>query len=83
MFRRAILEKLSFNQNIKASSEAKDFIKRLLTKGPKKRLGSKGGAIELMNHSFLSTFNWNALLAKTAQSPYNPLKDVEDWKQNF
>lgn len=53
MFKKTILEKLNFDQTVTISSEAKDFIKKLLTKSPNKRLGSEGGALEILSHPFL------------------------------
>jgi serine/threonine protein kinase len=39
---------------ISLSNECKDFIRNLLIKDPSKRLGSKGGMNQVMNHPWLS-----------------------------
>lgn len=83
MYQKTILEKLNFSDNITVSEDAKDFIKKLLTKSPKNRLGNQGDALDIMNHPFLSDFDWSGLLTKTIKPCYNPIKDVDDWLENF
>lgn len=73
MFQKTIMEKLVFNDNISVSEEAKDFMKKLLTKSPKNRLGGQRDALDLMDHPFLIDFDWSSLLGKVSKPPYNPL----------
>ncbi|KRX00703.1 Protein kinase-like domain [Pseudocohnilembus persalinus] len=51
------------------SQEAKDLIKQLLNRNPKKRLGAQNDAIDIKNHIFFKDFNWDDLLDKKFQMP--------------
>ena len=59
-----------------------DVCKGLLTKDETKRLGcSKDGAREIMNSSFFSTIDFNALLRKEIKPPFKPeVTDEKDTK---
>jgi len=46
--------------NDMVSEEASDFVNRLLTLSPEKRLGY-GGVEEVKNHSFFTDVDWNKL----------------------
>ncbi|XP_074646611.1 ribosomal protein S6 kinase alpha-5-like isoform X2 [Tubulanus polymorphus] len=60
------------------SPEAKDFILKLLTKDPKKRLGAKGGH-EIKKHPFYKTIIWDKLETKVLDPPFKPkIKDELD-----
>jgi serine/threonine protein kinase len=60
--RNQILNKILKDRHIEfkeyMTKEAKDLIKRLLTKDPKRRLGSKRGAAEIKEHSFFDCIDW-------------------------
>lgn len=58
----------TFPDNVKISEEAKDLIRRLLTLQPEKRLGF-GGAIEIQQHPFLKSINWDDLYHKRLEAP--------------
>ena len=60
--------KFSFPEGIRVSDEAKDLIRKLLTKAPELRLGSKGGA-EIMEHPFFRNINWDDLYNKKLTAP--------------
>lgn len=55
---------LKFPEGSAISSAAKDLIRGLLVKDPKKRLGFKRGATEIKQHPFFDTVNW-ALIRST------------------
>lgn len=83
MYKNIVFNELKFKKNTSCSDEAKDFIAGLLSKKPKKRLGSQADALEVMNHPWLSDINWPKLLEKKLTLPYKPLKPDDDWEQNF
>lgn len=61
---------------------AKDLIKKLLVKDPKKRLGArKDGVNKLKSHSFFSQTNWEELENKKVTPPFLPqLNSLTDTK---
>ena len=60
--------KFVFPDHIKVSEESKDFIRRLLTLKPEQRLGFKGG-IEIQQHPFFKSINWDDLFNKRLEAP--------------
>jgi len=60
------------------SKEAKDLIKRLLTRDVAKRMGSESGADEIREHKFFSSLNF--ALIRDMSPPILPLvKDYSPW----
>lgn len=57
---------------IEVSNNAKDLIRKLLDKNPKKRLGSNGGIDEILAHPFFESLNLEKLLKKELVPPYKP-----------
>ncbi|XP_038629283.1 ribosomal protein S6 kinase alpha-5 isoform X3 [Scyliorhinus canicula] len=67
---------------------AKDVMKQLLVKDPKKRLGSgPGGADEIKSHPFFQKINWDELSAKSIEAPFKPVirdeLDVSNFAEEF
>ena len=60
------------------SPESADFINNLLMRKPDERLGTKKGASELKEHSWLKYYPWNELQEKKLPAPFIPEK-----KDNF
>lgn len=60
--------KYKFPENIRVSEEAKDLIRRLLVRKPEQRLGHKGG-VEIQQHPFFKTINWDDLFYKRLEAP--------------
>ena len=60
--------------------QAKDVIKRLLTKEPPKRLGvMRGGASAVKKHPWFAPTDWKALVAREVEAPWVPnIKDEVD-----
>jgi serine/threonine protein kinase len=56
------------------SPEAIDLIQSLLKKNPNERLGSNGGAVEIMSHPWFSSIEWDNL--NTCKAPIIPTKDI-------
>lgn len=61
------------------SLEGRSFVKALLNRNPKHRLGAHGDAEELKNHKFFDGTDWNALMNKNVVPPFKPkIKSVLD-----
>jgi len=72
MYKNTLLKDVKFRKGVKVTAEAKDFIKRLLEKNPKRRLGSIADSLEIMSHPWLSDFNWGKLIDKKLKPVYEP-----------
>ncbi|PGH06547.1 AGC/AKT protein kinase [Helicocarpus griseus UAMH5409] len=61
------------------STEGRNFVKGLLNRNPKHRLGATDDAKELMAHPFFHDVDWEALGRKNVVPPFKPkLKSVMD-----
>lgn len=61
------------------STEGRNFVKGLLNRNPKHRLGANGDADELKNHAFFADVDWEALQQKRVVPPFKPkLKSALD-----
>lgn len=65
-----------------------DFIRRLLIKDPRKRLGGgEGDAKELKRHSFFKSLDWEKLARKEIPAPFKPIirneLDVSNFSEEF
>ncbi|KAK4941635.1 Serine/threonine-protein kinase [Elasticomyces elasticus] len=61
------------------STEGRNFVKGLLNRNPKHRLGANGDAEELMQHPFFTDVEWDALGKKNLIPPFKPkLSSVAD-----
>src|SRR5256884_8309184 len=61
------------------SAEGRNFVKGLLNRNPKHRLGAIDDAKELMSHPFFHDIDWEALSRKNVIPPFKPkLKSVMD-----
>lgn len=61
------------------SNEGRNFVKGLLNRNPKHRLGAKNDAEELKTHAFFADTDWNAMMHKMVVPPFKPkLKSVMD-----
>lgn len=71
----------------KIGEDARDFITKLLSKVPKKRLGFKNGAKELKEHRFLKDIDWQKLAKKELEAPkpfvINCKDDVSQFDEEF
>ena len=70
------------------SFTVQDFIRRLLVKDPRKRLGGgPGDAMELKRHLFFKDLNWHALANKQIPAPFIPKisgeLDVSNFAEEF
>lgn len=65
------------------SVEGRNFVKGLLNRNPRHRLGAEGDAKELMNHPFFRDVDWDALAAKKLPPPFKPQVASETDTSNF
>jgi serine/threonine protein kinase len=56
------------------SDECTDFIKKLLIRNPKTRLGAKYGFHEIKNHPWLRDINWDSINLKMKELNKYPKK---------
>lgn len=65
------------------SPEGRDFVKGLLNRNPKHRLGATHDAPELMAHPFFKDIDWDMLKKKQIPPPYKPHVSSDDDTSNF
>jgi serine/threonine protein kinase SCH9 len=65
------------------SSEGRSFVKGLLNRNPKHRLGAQRDAEELKEHPFFSDIDWDALAKKNVAPPFKPILKSEEDVSNF
>jgi X-X-X-Leu-X-X-Gly heptad repeat protein len=65
------------------TTEGRNFVKGLLNRNPKHRLGSQGDAEELKNHPFFADVDWEALAKKNVVPPFKPKLKSELDVSNF
>lgn len=65
------------------SPEGRNFVKGLLNRNPKHRLGANGDARELRAHPFFNDVDWALLAAKAIPPPFKPVISSETDTSNF
>ena len=65
------------------SSEGRSFVKSLLNRNPKHRLGAQRDAEELKEHPFFADIDWDALAKKNVAPPFKPILKSEEDVSNF
>lgn len=65
------------------STEGRNFVKGLLNRNPKHRLGAKDDAKELMAHPFFHDIDWDALGRKQVIPPFKPKLQSDTDTSNF
>ncbi|KAF1814842.1 Pkinase-domain-containing protein [Eremomyces bilateralis CBS 781.70] len=65
------------------STEGRNFVKGLLNRNPKHRLGFTGDAEELKAHPFFEDVDWDALMKKNVVPPFKPKLKSELDVSNF
>ena len=63
---------VKFPKRVNLSEDAKDVIRKLLEKNPKKRLGSQSGIEEIKNHPFFASLDFDAIVQKKIPAPFIP-----------
>ncbi|KAI9644616.1 Serine/threonine-protein kinase [Ciborinia camelliae] len=65
------------------TTEGRNFVKGLLNRNPKHRLGATDDAEELKRHPFFSDIDWEALTKKLITPPFKPKLKSETDTSNF
>ncbi|KAF9892768.1 hypothetical protein FE257_001170 [Aspergillus nanangensis] len=65
------------------STEGRNFVKGLLNRNPRHRLGANGDAKELMAHPFFHDIDWQALGRKEVIPPFKPKLKSDTDTSNF
>lgn len=65
------------------STEGRNFVKGLLNRNPKHRLGANGDAQELKDHPFFADVDWTVLAKKNVVPPFKPQLKGELDVSNF
>jgi len=75
--------KLKFPPAPEVSEDGKDFIRCLLVREPKKRLGSLNDFDDLKKHKWFKDLNWDLLHEKKIEAPFKPKVVGDNWMDNF
>ncbi|EAR84905.2 Serine/Threonine kinase domain protein (macronuclear) [Tetrahymena thermophila SB210] len=75
LFGNILTQPVKFDPRIQGN--LKDLLSGLLQKDPNKRLGSKYGALEIINHPWFSDLNWESLRLRKIIPPFKPKVDNE------
>ncbi|KAJ6486708.1 kinase-like domain-containing protein [Mycena sanguinolenta] len=65
------------------TDDGKQFVKGLLHRNPKDRLGALRDAEELKEHPFFSSIDWEALSRKQVMPPFKPVVESDEPTVNF
>ncbi|KAI9738054.1 MAG: hypothetical protein M1818_005482 [Claussenomyces sp. TS43310] len=65
------------------TTEGRNFVKGLLNRNPKHRLGAVDDAEELKRHPFFADIDWEALAKKSISPPFKPKLKSETDTSNF
>ncbi|KAJ7179344.1 Pkinase-domain-containing protein [Mycena filopes] len=65
------------------NEDGKQFVKQLLNRNPKHRLGAVRDAEELKEHPFFSSIDWAALARKQVTPPFKPIVESDESTANF
>lgn len=82
MYKNIAFGKVRFPKEV-LSVEGRSFVKGLLNRNPKHRLGATNDARELRAHAFFNDIDWNLLKAKSIPPPFKPHLTSETDTSNF
>ncbi|EIW82260.1 Pkinase-domain-containing protein [Coniophora puteana RWD-64-598 SS2] len=82
MYKNICFGKIRFPRNV-ISEDGKMFVKGLLNRNPKHRLGARNDAAELKEHPFFAAIDWSALLLKQVTPPFKPVVESDESTANF
>ncbi|ODQ68203.1 kinase-like protein, partial [Nadsonia fulvescens var. elongata DSM 6958] len=82
MYKNIAFGKVKFPKDA-LSQEGRNFVKGLLNRNPKHRLGAIDDARELKAHAFFADINWDNLLKKQIVPPFKPHVTCETDTSNF
>ncbi|KAK6461777.1 kinase-like domain-containing protein [Scheffersomyces coipomensis] len=82
MYKNIAFGKVRFPKEV-LSPEGRSFVKGLLNRNPKHRMGALSDARELKAHAFFNDIDWNLLKAKSIPPPFKPHLTSETDTSNF
>jgi len=82
MYKNICFGKIRFPKGV-INEDGKQFVKGLLNRNPKHRLGAQRDAAELKEHAFFKTIDWEALSRKQVTPPFKPVVESDESVANF
>ncbi|KAI0375534.1 Pkinase-domain-containing protein [Pilatotrama ljubarskyi] len=82
MYKNICFGKIRFPKGV-INEDGKQFVKGLLNRNPKHRLGAQRDAAELKEHPFFKTIDWDALAKKQVTPPFKPVVESDESVANF
>jgi serine/threonine protein kinase len=82
MYKNICFGKIRFPKGV-IGEEGKLFVKGLLNRNPKNRLGANRDAAELKEHIFFQNIDWDALARKQVTPPFKPDVESDESVTNF
>ncbi|KAF9563708.1 Pkinase-domain-containing protein [Agrocybe pediades] len=82
MYKNICFGKIRFPKGV-ICDEGKQFVKGLLNRNPKHRLGAQRDAAELKEHPFFASIDWEALSLKQVTPPFKPVVESDESTSNF
>lgn len=82
MYKNICFGKIRFPKGV-INEDGKQFVKGLLNRNPKHRLGAQRDAEELKEHPFFKPIDWQALARKQVTPPFKPVIESDESTANF
>ncbi|GAA5843427.1 hypothetical protein JCM11251_002475 [Rhodosporidiobolus azoricus] len=82
MYKLICFGKVKFPRGV-IGEDGKQFVKGLLNRNPKHRLGAQRDAAELKEHPFFSSIDWDLLAQRKIPPPFKPYVDSDESVANF
>ncbi|ORY89491.1 kinase-like domain-containing protein [Leucosporidium creatinivorum] len=82
MYKLICFGKVKFPRGV-IGEDGKQFVKGLLNRNPKHRLGATRDAAELKEHAFFKSIDWDHLAARQIAPPFKPYVDSDESVANF
>ncbi|THH20139.1 hypothetical protein EW146_g1173 [Bondarzewia mesenterica] len=82
MYKNICFGKIRFPKGV-INEDGKQFVKGLLNRNPKHRLGAQRDAEELKEHPFFKNIDWQALARKQVTPPFKPVIESDESTANF
>jgi serine/threonine protein kinase len=82
MYKNICFGKIRFPRGV-INEDGKQFVKGLLNRNPKHRLGAQRDAAELKEHPFFKSIDWDALARKHVTPPFKPVVESDESTSNF
>ncbi|GAA5863291.1 hypothetical protein JCM3774_000844 [Rhodotorula dairenensis] len=82
MYKLICFGKVKFPRGV-IGEDGKQFVKGLLNRNPKHRLGAQRDAAELKEHPFFKSIDWDLLAQRAVPPPFKPYVDSDESVANF